>query len=157
MSDFRELAPRPPGAPPPPEPLPVVHRTKVAVACESCRGRRVKVRVLITLCFELAADAHAAASAMVQDRNAGHAARKHLTAFMQYHPWYSPSSRRRPLKSWRRTKLHSMRSFGISRLRAPNMLLRCWNPSALIKRVASGQWCSILPNIVVYQMIPRPH
>jgi hypothetical protein len=50
MADFRELAPRPPGSAPATDGgASAMRKTKVAVACETCRLRRVKVRVLFTL------------------------------------------------------------------------------------------------------------
>jgi hypothetical protein len=49
MADFRELAPRPPGSAPATDGgTGATRKTKVAVACETCRLRRVKVRVLFT-------------------------------------------------------------------------------------------------------------
>jgi len=45
MSNFRDLAPRPPGtAAPASEPANTTRNTKVAVACGTCRLKRTKVR-----------------------------------------------------------------------------------------------------------------
>jgi hypothetical protein len=59
MSDARELAPRPPGAAHPFNSGSAVRRAKVAVACETCRSRRVKVCVPFHFCHHRLANANA--------------------------------------------------------------------------------------------------
>jgi hypothetical protein len=86
MSDLRFLAPRPPGeATPRGESATATRKSKVAIACESCRLKRIKVGIPFTVLLAVGPDANAA-SATVLSRNAALALRARLSARMQRPP-----------------------------------------------------------------------
>jgi hypothetical protein len=84
MSDLRFLAPRPPGeVAPKGESATTARKSKVAVACESCRLKRIKVGIPFTTLAAVGADTNAA-SATGFSRNVALALHARLSAHMQH-------------------------------------------------------------------------